>query len=139
MVKKHYDDNVNQPDHSTVSWRRPRTGKEREGRGAYKSEEVLRPAISVARFDKDGYGEGPGDEDDEALDAVDHVLDPLEMLGWELHCCSGVQVRLRRRFARTLRALMLCGRRSSDRYKESVVVQDRSHTTACQKAADRYT
>ncbi len=64
----------------------PKTGL--EGRGAHKSEEVLRPAISVARLDKDGYGKCPGDEDDEALNAVDDVLDLLKLRGWELHCCS---------------------------------------------------
>lgn len=94
-------------------WRRPKT--ENKGRGAHKSEKVLRPPISVARLDEYSYGEGPGNENDKALDAVDDVLNLLETLGWELHCCSWSQAKLRRG-ATTLEGLVLCGGGQSNRY-----------------------
>ncbi len=71
-----------------------------EGRGTHKSEKILRPSISVARIGKDGYCEGPGKKSNEALNAVDNIFDTLEMLGWELHCCSWVHPRLRRGITR---------------------------------------
>lgn len=109
----------------------------RKGRGAHKSEKVLRPPISVARLDEYSYGKGPGNENDEALDAVDDVLKFLETLGWELHCCSWSQVKLRRG-ATTVEGLVLCGGGESNRYKELGVMQDGSSATACREDVDRY-
>lgn len=60
----------------------------------YQSEEVFDPAICRTVFGEDGYGNGPGEEYNESLDAMEDDFRFLEDVVWESHsdCCSRFQL-----------------------------------------------
>lgn len=51
----------------------------------YQSEEVFNPAICRTVFGEDGYGDGPGEEYDESLDAMEDDFRFLEDIVRESH------------------------------------------------------